>query len=109
MAEQITGILQIATQWGIFAALFIILLLYTIKQNDKRETAYQAVIKEAQQLNKELSEKVYSKSCDNGRVANEVSVEVDIISGKLSNIDHKIDKLDVKVDNLSAKVQTIVD
>lgn len=45
-------------QYGIFAALFIWLLIYVLKENSKREEAYRTTIADNQEIIKGLTDKL---------------------------------------------------
>lgn len=51
-------LMKIGLQYGIFAALFIWLLMYVLKQNEKREIGYRDTIRENQSIIKGLTEKL---------------------------------------------------
>lgn len=93
-------IVQIATQYGIFAALFIALLIYVIKNTDKREKLYQ-----------DLLTTVHTKLLDESKINNEkitmVSGNIDLLDGKLTAINQKVDDVEKKVDDVNNKVDAV--
>ena len=93
-------IVQIAAQYGIFAALFISLLVYVIKNTDKREKLYQ-----------ELLTTVHTKLLDESRTNNEkitdVSNNVDALDTKLICLNKKVEDVEKKVDTVNCKVDAV--
>lgn len=97
---ELSAITEIAVQYGIFAGLFIVLLIYVIKNNDKRELGYQEMINN-------LNCKILDQSKQNGSDITVVSQTIDSITDKLSKIDHKVDNVDRKVESIAQKVDSI--
>ena len=100
MILDITTINEIAVQYGIFAGLFVALLIYVIKNNDKREKAYQDTISS-------LNCKILEETKVNSTGINTLSDDVDELDKKLSCISTKVDSVDTKVDGMDKKVETI--
>lgn len=50
-------IIKLAIQQGVWAILFVFMLLYTLKENKKREEKYQETIKQNQEIILSLSDK----------------------------------------------------
>lgn len=96
----VEGLNQLAVQYGIFGALFILLLIYVLKTSSKRETEYQKIIKT-------VNEDILTKAVCNGEDIGNLSKDVDIIDEKIQNIDRKVDAVDRKVDAISIKVDGI--
>lgn len=89
-----------AVKSGIWAVLFVTLLIYVIRENKARESEYQTIIK---QLNCEI----IGKANDNQRVVGEVNITVDKIETKLQGIETKVEELDKKVDQVIEKADII--
>jgi peptidoglycan hydrolase CwlO-like protein len=83
-------ILKFVTEYGIFAGLFIWLLISTIKHNDKRETILNETI---------------NKLSDNACLTiQKVDGKVDNLKDDVHALDKKVDKIDTKVENVQHDV-----
>lgn len=91
---------QLALQYGIFCALFVGLLIYEIRTTGIREKEYQNVISK-------LNTEILTTATCNGTDIGSLSKQVDIIHGKLNDIDKKVDDVDRKVDGVSIKVDSL--
>lgn len=96
----ISGISEISVQYGIFAGLFIMLLLYVIKTNDKREQLYRETISK-------LQDSIYSTASESNKIVKDLTTNVDIIDSKVHAINKTVDNIDQKVDKLSYKVDVL--
>lgn len=99
--------LEIAKVYGVGIALFIPLLVYVIKKNDKqeersavREAAYQEVIRN-------VCEKIYPLSTDSNAVAHGLADDVEELHVKVADTKDKVDSLNTKVDMIGHKVDMI--
>lgn len=91
---------QLSIQYGIFGALFILLLFYVLKSSSKREKEYQGIITK-------VNDEILNKANCNGQDIGKLSKDVDVIDQKIQNIDTKVDAVDRKVDAISIKVDSI--
>lgn len=94
---EVAGFDSIASQWGIFAALFVSLLVYVIKQNEKREKEYQSFIKQ-------LQESISCTTQASHSLIQGLTNDVDVLDEKLATMSDKVDEIDLKVVNLIGKV-----
>lgn len=94
---EVAGFDAIASQWGIFAALFVSLLVYVIKQNEKREKEYQEFIKT-------LQNDISVTTSASHSMIEEITGEVDTLDVKLNEMSAKVDVVDQKVEHLINKV-----
>lgn len=51
-------IIKMVVGYGVFAVLFCYLLFYVLKENSKREANYQSMLKENQEIIKEMTNKI---------------------------------------------------
>jgi len=91
---------QIAGQWGLFAALFVGLLVYVVRQNEKRETAYQALLKQ-------VSEKILTTACDSNTIIRGVDEDMTKLGDKVHIIGGEVDKICGTVIAIDKGVQDI--
>lgn len=91
---------QIAGQWGLFAALFVGLLVYVVRQNEKRESAYQGLLKQ-------VSEQILTTACDSNTILRGVDTEVDKLSDKLHLIGEDVDRIGTSVATIDRGVQDV--
>jgi len=93
----VTSILEMAAQWGIFAAMFVSLFIYVVKENKARETNYCKIIET-------LGEKLLTKSTDSNEVAHSISEDIDILQAKVVDVDRKVDGVCLKVTDIDRKI-----
>lgn len=103
----IASIIEMSAQWGIFAALFVALFVYVVKENKTRENGYKKIIEV-------LGEKLHVLSCDSNKVAHniyhdveEVDEKVTMVSNKLEIVSKNVDTVDEKTDKISKKLDEI--
>lgn len=97
---EVKSIIEMAAQWGIFAALFVALFVYVVKENKLRETDYRDIIKT-------LGEKLHALSSDSNEVAHNVFEHVGVIDSKVDGIVRKLDVVDKKVETVAVKTDCI--
>lgn len=76
-------IIRIAANQGIFCLLFVVLLLYVLRENTIREKGYQQTIKENQQAIKE-NQKIIKQLSEKFCIADEIKHAVEDIRLKLA-------------------------
>ena len=96
----IKGIIEMAAQWGIFAALFVSLFVYVVRENKIRETDYRDIIKT-------LGEKLHVLSSDSNEVAHNVFDHVNLIDTKVDGISIKLDVVDKKMEAVACKTDAL--
>ena len=89
-----------AVKSGMWALLFVALLIYTIRENRARENEYRATIRG-------LSDDIKNTACDSNRVIKEISGDVDILEGKIHKVSEKVDGIDRKIDHLNEKTDAL--
>lgn len=92
--------LKSTAEYGAFFALFISLLVYTIKQNEKREDSYQKLIDS-------LNCKILFKAEQNNEKILTITEDIDEIDAKVQNISDKVDVINAKVDTIDKKVEML--
>ena len=97
---EVKSIIEMAAQWGIFAALFVSLFVYVVKENKIREKDYRDIIKT-------LGEKLHTLSSDSNEVTHDVFNHVGMIDTKVDGIVMKLEVVDKKVDAVAAKTDCI--
>lgn len=98
--ESITTILKSTIEYGVFFGLFISLLVYTIKQNEKREKSYQDLIDS-------LNYKILLTASNNSDKLGSVTEDIAEIDSKVQHISDKVDIINAKVDTIDKKVEML--
>lgn len=93
----VTSILEMAAQWGIFAAMFVSLFIYVVKENKAREANYCKIIET-------LGEKLLTKSTDSNAVAHSISEDIDTLQAKVVDVERKVDGVCGKVTDIDKKL-----
>ncbi len=93
--------LDAIAQYGIFAGLFIVLLVYTIKQNERRENDYRSTISSLNSIVDCTTQNI-SKDVD------EVIVKVKDVSDDVKQIKHNVNEIKRDVDYISASMPLIL-
>jgi uncharacterized protein YoxC len=96
---EIASINELAKQ-GIFAALFIVLFIYVIKNQKERETLLYKTIDD-------LSTKIYTSTCSTHDVTKGITQDVELLDTKLHNMSEKVDQVDKKIDHVIDKLDLI--
>jgi peptidoglycan hydrolase CwlO-like protein len=89
-----------AVKSGMWALLFVVLLIYTIRENKSRELEYQRTIGR-------LNDEIKTTACDSNRVVKDTSEDVDILDKKVNTISQKVDVIDRKIDHLNEKTDAL--
>ncbi len=92
-----TTLLNEAVKNGIWALLFVVLFIWTIRENKTRETAYQETIKQ-------VNDSILSKVCSTAKTVDELDNKVTEVDEKIDNLDKKVDVLSIKVDGLNNRI-----
>ena len=87
-----TTLLNEAIKNGIWAAMFVALFVWTIRENKAREACYQQTIKQ-------VNENIFSTVCRTEKKVDAVIADVDELKDNYQNIDKKVDILSEKVNN----------
>lgn len=101
---ELTTIGEAIVQFGIFGGLFIVLLIYTIKSNDKREKGYHNIIST---LNTEILDTAkQNRTCIDGlsKDVDDIDAKLKCIETKVDNVEKKVDEIVYKVDHVSSKI-----
>lgn len=98
--ESITAVIKSTIEYGIFFGLFISLLVYTIKNNDKREKSYQDLITF-------LNNNILHATATNTEKLCTVADEIEKIDSKVQSISDKVDVINAKVDTIDKKVEML--
>jgi hypothetical protein len=93
--------IKIATEWGIFAALFILLLIYVMRENRTREMDYRTIIKL-------LGDKLLEISKDSNTVIHGMEDKVVTMHERIECVGRKIDVMDDNIDSIGAKTGTVI-
>ena len=101
------SIIDLVAGTGVFAVLFVWLLLYVMKQNDKREMEMRAVLKQSQDALDKASEKILTTVCDSNLIARTVSSDLDVIGEKVHSINVSVDKIQTDIKDIKEDVETI--
>jgi uncharacterized protein YoxC len=97
------GFNELAVQYGIFAALFISLLVYVIRENAKREKAYQETI---ERLGHDLSSGVQKNQyiiSESKCVIEGIEVKIGEVHGKVQEISHNVGIIREDISELKEK------
>jgi len=92
--------LAAAVKEGIWAVCFVALLIYVIRENKAREKAYQKTISA-------LHTEVIGHACENLRLTEGISQDVDNLDNKIHRVTEKVDTVDRKVDHVIDKLDAI--
>ena len=95
----VESILSMAAAYGIFPVLFVILLIYVMKNNDKRETSVQNT------LNK-VNDTILSKVCTTEAVVVEVKQDIKELKVDVGELKEGNQQMEKKIDILTIKVET---
>lgn len=101
----LTGFSEFAKNWGLFAALFIFLLVYVLRYMDKVQAKSDLREKEYQKIIHTVCDKMLPLSEDSNTVANVVASDVDTLQQKVNVVDVKMDGMGTKVDQMAGKVE----
>ena len=92
--------LAAAVKEGIWAVCFVVLLIYVIRENKAREESYQKTIST-------LHQEVIGQTCENMRLTEGISQDVDALDAKIHKVTEKVDTVDRKVDHVIDKLDSI--
>ncbi|MDD3502501.1 MAG: BhlA/UviB family holin-like peptide [Eubacteriales bacterium] len=95
---EMTAIADFAVRYGIFAALFVALFVWTMKENKSRETAMRITLDK-------VNDKILNTVCLTERGVNEIDEKVEKVEVKIDVLDNKVDGLIHKVDGLDKKIK----
>ena len=87
-------------EYGIFFGLFVSLLVYVIKNTDRRETEYRKVIDM-------LSSKILCTATSNNDKIIGITDDIDALDTKVQHISDKVDIINAKVDTIDKKVEML--
>ena len=100
LTVETTDILSIAKEWGLFAALFVILFIWVIKENKCREKDYISIISQLQKTFNDVA-------VDSNKVIHTCEKNIDILDEKLIKVEDKVDNIDKKVDKIDDKIGNV--
>lgn len=96
--EALTSIYPELLEKGVFVLLFVALLVYVIKTNEKREAAYQLLV----------NTKISGVECSTQQIdtkSSKILETLDRVEKKADNVEKKVDNIDHKFEILSTQLE----
>jgi seryl-tRNA synthetase len=91
-----TELLESIMKIGVWPTLFILLLLYVMKETKARESEMRATINK-------VNDQILKKTCDTHELASNVVSDVTAIDTKVASVEVKVDAIDRKADHIIDK------
>ena len=100
-------LMETAVQYGIFAVLFVSLLVYVEKQNEKREKEYQSTIAKLSDNILRVASENHNVSLDTKCIIKGIEEDIDCISTKIHEVSRDVDNIKTNVESIKKDVTYI--
>ncbi len=97
---EIASFADIMIQYGIFGALFVSLLVYVMRQNEKREKEYQQTIKA-------LSESIYCAAVEGNKMIQGVDSDIGVIYSNVHEIKNDVGEIKKDIGKIKISIHSI--
>jgi len=104
-----SALISEATKNGIFAILFVILFVWTMRENSKREAKSDMREQDYQEFIKKLQVDITCGISDSHRAITSIAGDVDGIAAKVHTVSEKLEIVDRKITEVDKKVSRIHD